>query len=178
MDTFECIATKLETREYSGKQVPWEVKEKVLEAARLTGSGINSQHWRFILVQAGDGTRKLAADSTTGQWVAGTDFAVIVLTDPKYHFHSFDAGRAVQDMQLAAWNYGVSSRVYTGFNLEAMRRDFELPKSLNLTVVVGFGYPKTKTRGRKNRRPLSEIAFLDIHGRPFERRREVIVGTR
>ena len=171
MDTFECVATKLETKEYSGQPVPWDVKEKVLEAARLTGSGMNSQHWRFVLVQERSGLEKLAADSTSGKWVAGADFAVVVLTDPKYGFHSFDAGRAVQDMQLVAWIYGVGSRVYTGFGLRAMRRDFTLPADLDLTVVVGFGYPKRPVLGRKDRKPLSEVAYLDSYGRHFGKRR-------
>ncbi len=164
MDTFDCISTKLETREYGGGRVPSEVKLKVLEAARLTASGINAQHWRFVLVQARDRIKKLAEDSTTGGWVGSADFAVLVLTDPKYNFHAFDAGRAAQDMQLTAWNYGVSSRVYTGFKKDLMTKDFGLPADLNLTVVVGFGYPAKKIIGRKKRLPLSQVAFSDRYG--------------
>jgi len=168
MDTFDSIRTKLETREYSDKPVPADVKMKVLEAGRLTGSGINSQHWRFILVDDASDLKKLASDSTSGKWVASVSFAVIVLTNPKYGFHSFDAGRAVQDMQLAAWNFGVSSRVYTGFDRDAMARDFGIPKELNLTVTVGFGYPAKKVIGRKNRFPLDRVAYHGRYGKKLE----------
>ncbi len=164
MDTFESIATKLETREYAPKSVPSDIKKKVLEAGRLTASGINAQHWRLVVVQEPGRLKKLAEESTTGRWVASASFAVLVLTDPKYNFHSFDAGRLVQDMQLAAWNYGVSSRVYTGFNRELMAKDFGLPAELSLTVVVGFGYPAKKIVGKKNRLPLDQIAFSDRYG--------------
>jgi nitroreductase len=164
MDTFEAIRTKLESREYSQKRVPADVKRKVLEAARLTASGMNYQEWKLVLVQEPARLRKLAEDSTTGQWVASTNFAVIVLTDPKYNFNTFDAGRVIQDMQLAAWNYGVSSRIFTGFNKELMQKDFGLPPNLSLTVVVGFGYPAKRVIGRKNRLPLNEIAFEDRYG--------------
>ena len=51
MDAFESVATKLDIREFSPKQVPPEIKSNVLEAARLTGTGLNTQHWRFILVE-------------------------------------------------------------------------------------------------------------------------------
>ena len=37
MDAFECIATKLEVREFSTQKVPSEIRSKILEAARLTG---------------------------------------------------------------------------------------------------------------------------------------------
>ena len=169
MDAFECIATKLDVRDYSQRKVPAEVKLKVLEAGRLTGSGVNRQHWRFILVQDPDPIKQLARDSTSGSWVAGANFAVIVLTDPKYGFHKIDAGRALQDMQLAAWNYGVVSCIYTGVNEETLRKDFGIPKELSPSVVVGFGYPARKLTGkRKNRKPLSEIAYLDKYGNSLD----------
>jgi len=164
MDTFESIATKLEPMEYAKKHIPADVKKKVLEAARLTASGINCQHWRFVLIQDPALVRRLADDSTTGHWVASADFAVLVLTNPKYNFHVFDAGRVVQDMELAAWNYGVASRVFTGFDKEKMTRDFGLPSDLSITAAVGFGYPAKKLLGRKNRLPIAEIAFLDRYG--------------
>jgi nitroreductase len=164
LDTFERISSKLENTEYRRTHVPEDVKMKVLEAARLTGSGVNSQHWRFVLVQGHERLKTLAADSSTGGWVAGCDFAVLVLTDAKRRFHALDAGRAVQSMQLAAWNYGVGSRIYTGFKPEAMKSDFGIPDDPVLTVVVGFGYPKSKVIGRKDRLPLSKIAYRDRYG--------------
>jgi len=48
MDAFECIATKLDIREFSPNEVPREIKINVLEAARLTGTGLNTQHWRSL----------------------------------------------------------------------------------------------------------------------------------
>jgi nitroreductase len=104
MDAFECIATKLDVREFSSQNISAEIKSKILEAARLTGSGLNTQHWRFIVVEEKKNLKKLAEDSTTGGWVSGANFAVIVLTNPRHKFHMIDAGRVIQDMQLAAWN--------------------------------------------------------------------------
>jgi len=168
MDTFECIATKLDVREFTKDDVSPDVKSKVLEAARLTGSGMNVQHWRLILVQERDRLRKLAQDSTSGRWVGDCNFAIIVLTDPQYGFHLIDAGRAVQDMQLAAWNSGVASGIFTGLDLENFRKDFGIPKEMDPSVIVGFGFPKRKITGRKKRNPLSEIAFVEKYGNQFE----------
>ena len=161
MDTLECILTKLDVREFSPKNVPAEIKFKILEAARATGSGLNIQHWRFILVQESDNIKKLAKDSTSGKWVAKANFAIIVLTNPNYNFHMIDAGRVVQDMQLAAWNFGVVSCLFTGINVENLRRDFSIPEQMQPSIVVGFGYPTRKILGKKIRLPLDEIAFLE-----------------
>lgn len=168
MDTQKTILTKLDVRQYDAKKVPAEVKQKVLEAARATGTGINKQHWKFVLVQDKEAIKRLAEDSTSGGWVAGANFAVIVCTDPTLGFHLLDTGRAVQDMQLAAWDQGVISGIYTGFKEEKMRKDFAIPSNLKPSAVVGFGYPIKKIIGKKNRMPLSELAFVDKFGNKFE----------
>ena len=168
MDTTEAVKTKLDVREFSSKPVPNSVKAAVLEAARLTQSGTNSQHWRFILVQDPKNLKRLADDSSWGKWVAGANFAVIVCTDPSKGYHMIDAGRAVQDMQLTAWDHGVASGVFTGLRADDTRRHFGIPEKLNPTIVVGFGHPVRKLLGKKNRKPLSEVAFLEKYGESVE----------
>jgi nitroreductase len=167
LDAYEAVISKLDVAEFSPKNVPNDIKLKVLDAARLSGSGANYQHWRFILVQGRDRLTTLANDSTSGKWVEGADFAVIILTNPKFGFHLIDAGRALAAMQLAAWNFGVASRPFTGINREALERDFGLPKELSPSVIVGFGYPARKIVGRKKRKPFAEVAFLDRFGKPL-----------
>jgi nitroreductase len=80
-----------------------------------------------------------------------------------------DAGRALQAMQIAAWNFGVGSRLFTGMNVENLRKDFGIPNDISPTVVVGFGFPARKITGqRKNRKPMGEIIFLDKFGNSLE----------
>ena len=170
MDAFESIATKLDIREFSTKQVPPEIKSKVLEAARLTGTGLNTQHWRFILVEDKANLKKLAEDSTSGNWVANCNFAVIILTNPKYNFHLIDAGRVIQNMQVTAWNDGVGSGIFTGIKEEIFRRDFGIPKELDMAAVIGFGYPLKELMGkRKDRLPLTVLVHNEKYSSTNER---------
>lgn len=165
MDAFECIRTKLEVREFSTRDVLSEIRLKVLEAARLTGTGLNTQHWRFILVDNKHNLKKLAEDSTSGNWVAGANFAIIVLTNPKYNFHLIDAGRVLQNMQLAAWNNDVGSGLFTGVREEKFRSDFGIPNELSPTVIVGFGYTAIELTGkRKNRLSLNKLVYYEKYG--------------
>jgi len=168
MDAYQCLTSRLDVREFDSKPVPAEVKSKVLEAARLSATGMNVQHWRFILIEKPDNLRKLAEDSTTGKWVKNANFAVIVLTQPKYGFHLIDAGRAAENMQIAAWNFGVASCVFTGVNNEPLRKDFKIPKDLAPSLIVGFGYPTKAIVGKKNRKPLREVAFLESYGQDIQ----------
>ncbi len=164
MDTYEGIITKLDVREFAHKRVPGEIKRKILEAARFTGSSMNTQHWRFILVQDRSNLARLAADSTSGEWVANADFAVVILTNPKVPGSSVDGGRVLQDMELAAWNFGVVSSLYTGIKQDELRRELGVPHELEIPAVLGFGYPKRKLVGKKNRRPLEDLVFPEKFG--------------
>jgi nitroreductase len=165
LDVFDSIATKLDVRQFSVQDVPSEIKQSILEAARLTGTGLNTQHWRFIVVEGKDQLKKLAEDSTSGAWVAGANFAIIVLTNPKHKFHMIDAGRVLQNMQLAAWNRGVASGLFTGIKEEKLRSDFGIPQELNITLVIGFGFPAGKLTGRKkDRLPLGELVYYGKYG--------------
>ena len=165
MDTFERITTKLEVRAFSNQDVPSEIRSKVLEAARLTGTGLNTQHWRFILVKDKQNLKKLADDSTSGSWVRDANFAVIVLTNPEYNFHLIDAGRVLQNMQLAAWNHEVGSGLFTGIMEEKLRSDFGIPNELSPTIIVGFGYPARKLTGKsKKRLPLDKLVYYEKYG--------------
>jgi len=168
LDAYECIISKLDVREFSSENVSEEFKTRILEAARATGSGLNIQHWRFILVQEPNNIGRLAQDSTSGKWVSHANFAIIVLTNPNYDFHMLDAGRAVQDMELAAWNLGIVSCIFTGIKVENLKKDFDIPKQMQPSVVVGFGYPARKILGKKSRLPLNEIVFLEKYGRSVE----------
>ncbi len=167
LDAYEAIATKLDVREFAQKHVPGETKTKILEAARLTGSSMNTQHWRFILVQDSSNIARLASGSTTGAWIAKADFAIIILTDPKVPGYKIDAGRVLQDMELAAWDFGVASRLFTGFRQDEIRRDFAIPQELEISAALGFGYPVRRIRGRKNRKPLEELVFAERYGIRF-----------
>jgi len=168
MDLNEAIERRLEVREYADEPVDDAVERAVLEAARLAPSGRNAQHWRFLLVDDPADVRELAALSTTGSWVADAAFAVVVCTDPSYLFADIDAGRAVTHMQFAAFDAGVGSCIYTGFDESGMREFLAIPEALDVTAVVGFGYPAGRGRGRKRREPVSAVAFRGRFGRPLD----------
>jgi nitroreductase len=165
MNTVDCIATKLDIREFSQENVSPSIISIILNSARYSGSGLNTQHWRFIVIKEKNNLKKLSEDSTSGQWIVGANFAIILLTDPNYGFHLLDAGRVIQNMQLSAWENGVGSGIYTGVRDEKMRTDFKIPSNLSISAVLGFGFPKKSITGkRKNRKPLSELAYNEVYG--------------
>lgn len=171
MDVSEAIATRLELRDYTDESVDDETIRRILNAGRLAPSGKNRQHWAFILVNAPEALDRLASISTTGQWVSDANFAIVILTDPEYSYHEIDAGRAVTNMQFEAWNQGLGSCIYTGFDEERMRALLEYPAELVATLVAGFGYPPRPMEtfaGNKDRAPLDELVHQGTYGNELD----------
>lgn len=169
MDVTDAVTNRIEVREYADEDVDDATKRAILDAGRLAPSGRNVEHWRFVLVDDDERLQALADASPTGGWVAGADFAVAVCTDPGYDFADIDAGRTTTHMQLYAWGLGVGSCLYTVDAPEA-REVLGVPDDYDLTAVLGFGRPTfdvESVRGRKERRPLEEVAFHGRFGEPL-----------
>lgn len=167
MDVSEAVETRIEIKDFSDEPVDADTKRAVLDAGRLAPSGRNLQHWRFVLIDSQEELAELAEASPSGGWVADADFAVAICTDPTYDFHQIDAARAVTQMQLAAWELGVGSRIYTVDRPEA-REVLAVPDDYDLTLVAGFGYPASEIKGIKSRKPLEEVAFSGTFGSAVE----------
>ena len=168
MDVFEAIRTLLAVRGYQDKPVPDAVIRRIVEAGRLTGSGMNGQPWHFIVVRDGDTLRRLGALASSGRYVAQAPLAIVVATD-KTRFAVSDASRAIQSMLLTAWADGVGSN-WVGFGgLDNVKPLLDIPAQLEVLAILPFGYPARPVgRGKKQRKPLREVAHLERYGRPFE----------
>jgi len=168
MDAFEAVRTLLAVRSYQDQPVPDPVVRRIVEAGRLTGSGMNGQPWHFIVIRDGETLRRLGALASSGPYVAQAPLAIVVATD-KTRFAVSDASRAIQSMLLTAWADGVGSN-WVGFGgLEKVRALLDIPAGLDVLSILPFGYPaRAVGRGKKRRKPLREVAHLGRYGRPFE----------
>ena len=70
MDTFDTIRTLLAVRSYQDTPIPDAVVHRIVEAGRLTGSGMNGQPWHFIVVRDRETLRQLGALASSGSYTA------------------------------------------------------------------------------------------------------------
>lgn len=168
MDVSDALRTLVAVREYQDRPVPEATLQRVLEAARLTGSAMNAQPWHFVVVQDREALRQLGALARSGPYVAQAALAVVVAVDRRSRFALSDASRAIQAMMLAAWADGVGSN-WVGFSgMDEVGRLLGVPAALDVVAIVPFGYPARPVgRGRKRRKPLAQIAHRERYGRPF-----------
>jgi len=168
MDVFEAVRTLLAVRSYQDKPIPDAVVRRIVEAGRLTGSGMNGQPWHFIVVRDRETLRKLGGLASSGRYTAEAPLAVVVATE-KSRFAVSDASRAIQSMLLTAWADGVGSN-WVGFGgLDNVKPLLEIPNNVDVLAILPFGYPARPVgRGKKQRKPLREVGHLERYGRPFE----------
>ena len=167
MDVFETIRTVLAVRMFQSKPIPADVVRRIVESAWLTGSSINGQPWHFIVVEQRDTLKELAALARSGPYIVQAPLAIVVAME-KSPYAVSDASRAIQSMILTAWAEGVGSN-WVGFqNLAQVKPLLEIPDEVDVIAILPFGYPVKKLgKGRKNRKPLVQVAHRERFGEPF-----------
>jgi nitroreductase len=168
VDVFEAVRTLLAVRSYGDTSVPEPVIQRIVEAGRLTASGMNAQPWHFIVVQNPETLRQLAALAPTGPYIAQAPLAVVVAI-ANSPLAVADTSRAIQSMLLTAWAEGLGSN-WVGFHgLDAIKPLLNIPDDLDVLAILPFGYPaKAVGQGKKQRKPLAEVAHRERFGQPFE----------
>ena len=167
MDVFETVRTVLAVRAFQAKSIPADVVRRIVESAWLTGSSINGQPWHFIVVENCNTLKELGALARTGPYIAQAPLAIVVAMEQSPYAVS-DASRAIQSMILTAWSEGVGSN-WVGFqNLEQVKLLLKIPSEVEVMAILPFGYPVKKLgKGRKNRKPLAQVAHRETFGQPF-----------
>jgi nitroreductase len=158
VDPYLAIASKRDERDYMNTPVPAEVRQRILDAGRLSGSSKNRQRWEFVIV-SGEARDRLAEAVYAPQNVRTAALVVAVVGEAT----GFDAGRCVQNMMLAAWGDGVVS-CPNGV------RDADAAAEIcggDVRAILSFGYPARprdpesrsaeEWSARANRKPLSEL---------------------
>ena len=168
MEVYDAICTVLAVRAYKDKPVPREIVLRIIESARLTASSMNGQPWHFIIVEDSDMLKKLAALARTGPYITQAPLAIVVAMEKSIYAVS-DASRAIQSMILTAWSEGVGSN-WVGFeNLSIINPLLGIPDNIDVLAIVPFGYAaKEIGKGKKKRKPLSEVAHRERFGQPFK----------
>jgi nitroreductase len=167
MEVFDAVRTVLAVRSYREKAIPPEAVKKIVEAGRLTASSMNRQPWHFIAVEDRGLLKQLGALAQTGPYIAQAPLAVVVAVE-KTWFAVSDASRAIQSMILTAWAEGIGSNWVGFMGFEGIHALLGIPETLDVLAIIPFGYPaEKKEQGRKNRKPLSEVAHRGRFNQPF-----------
>ena len=165
MDAFLAIASKREVRRYAGRPLSDESQGRILDAGRVSGNSANRQQARFVAIADRDRLGRLAETVHVPDNVRGAELAVAIVVHGKGPT-SFDAGRAAQNMMLAAWNEGVGSCPNGMPDRAATAEVLGLREGEEPALVLTFGYPERPRRDPESQPAEAWVAAADR--KPFE----------
>ncbi|MGI8974700.1 MAG: nitroreductase family protein [Gaiella sp.] len=166
MDAFLAITSRRDERRYTARPLAAELVEQILDAGRLAGSSRNRQPWVFVLPTSRERIERLAESVFVPENVLSAGLVVAILVAGRGPTQ-FDAGRAAQNMLLAAWNAGVASCPNGISDDGAARSALDAFEDENVSIVLSFGHPERERAidahnpaewsERANRKPLDEL---------------------
>jgi nitroreductase len=164
VDTFTCVRTRRDVRDYLDEPIPDQSLQMILEAGRLAPSSKNSQPWQFIVVRDREKLKKLSELTPTGAHISNAPMAIAILMDAA-KLPEIDGARAVQNMVLVAWELGIGSCWVTNFYEDGVKDLLGAPQRMKLVTVMPFGYPtQLRTKRKKVRKSLDEIVHYESFG--------------
>ena len=154
MSVLELMKTRRTFRRFAQRPIPEEALSDILEAARFASSAANLQPLKYLIIESPD---RVSAVFEHTRWAGYLPpeqgfppedqrpvlFAVVLIdTDISQNAYAdTDAGLAISNMTLAAWEHGIGSCIIGSFDREWIASFFDLPHHLKAHSLVAFGYP-------------------------------------
>ena len=172
---FLYLARKRQSvRDYQDKPVEREKIERCLEAGRIAPSAVNSQPWRFIVVDDPDLKNKVAR-KTFSKIISFNRFSLqapvliaIVSESPgiinkigkaikKNQLNQIDIGIAVENICLQAVEEDLGTCILGWFDEKGVKELLNIPESKKVELIVTLGYPTTDEIRPKKRKEIDKI---------------------
>lgn len=157
MDFMELLTTRRTYRRFEQREISQDILDEILTAARLSSSGGNRQPLTYIVVKEACKVNQVFAQtrwaaylpSELGQPKEGERPVLFIAVVENLNINSdcdTDAGLAIGNMTLAAWNRGVGSCIIGACNKPVLSEMFGLTGEQKLHTVIAFGYPAHTSR--------------------------------
>lgn len=148
----ELLKTRRTYRRFEQKEISQEIIDEILVAARLASSAANKQPLSYIVIKDAEKVENVFAHTKwggalpdgMGQPKEGEKPVLFIAVVENLNINrdcDTDAGLAISNMTLAAWNHGVGSCMIGACNKVALSEMFGLSEEQKLHTVVAFGYP-------------------------------------
>ena len=148
----ELLRSRRTYRRFQQRQISQEIVDEILMAARLASSAANKQPLSYIVIRDAERVADVfaytkwagALPPEQGQPKEGERPVLFIAVVQNLDINpncDTDAGLAIGNMTLAAWNHGVGSCMIGACNKQALSEMFGLTEKQQLHTVVAFGYP-------------------------------------
>ena len=174
MKVFEAILGRRSVRRYKADNIPANLIDKLLEAARWAPSGGNTQPWRFVVVRDKVARKmlKVVSPGLHGEpsviIVACVEFGAKPNEDETVKI--LDMGAAIQNILITAHSLGLGACWVYSANWKGVKEALGIPEhgSVEPISLISIGYPAENPKPRA-RVPIEEITSRERFGASWNR---------
>lgn len=158
MEAIEALRGRRTVRAYeTGRPIPKETLETIVDCGRLASTARNVQPWEFIVITDPEKLKEVAAISEHGKHIAQAAACIaVVCEDTKYYVE--DGAAATQNILVAAWSLGIGACWVAGDKkvyANQLRDLLGAPPTHKLLSLIPLGYPASIPAPKK--RALNEV---------------------
>ena len=174
MDVLEAIKGRRSIRAFKKNDVPNEMVEKLIDAARWAPSAGNIQPWEFILVRKPEIKRALADAALDQTFIEEAPIVIVACANENRSSQRYelrgknlyciqDTAAAIQNILLTAYSLGLSTCWIGAFREEEAREILKIPQGIRPVAIIPVGYP-AEAPSPPSGRPINQI----VHYETFE----------
>lgn len=152
MKLYEVLLSRRSIRQFKPQPISMEILEKLVNAARLAPSAANLQPLEFVVVDEEEVRKKIFSCLRWAAYIAPQGdprpgheprayIIILVNTELKEKGYEYDAGAAIENMILAAWEQGIGSCWLLSVERNKIQDVLEIPKTHKIDSVLALGYP-------------------------------------
>jgi nitroreductase len=171
MELSETIKGRRSIRAFKKQDVPEEIVEKLIDAARWAPSAGNIQPWEFVIVRKLAVKKKLAQAALSQTVVEEAPVAIVVCANEKRSSMGYglrgktlyciqDTAAATQNILLTAHSLGLGACWVGAFNEDEAKETVNAPEGIRPVAIIPVGYADESPLLR-SRRPLNQIMHYE-----------------
>ncbi len=163
MEFQELIAQRYSVRAYKPNDVPSNMIDKILEAARLAPTAANRQSFKLFVIKTA-GFKDELKNIYHQEWFTQAPYVIGICGIPEgnwirkdgKNYADVDSAIVMDHVILAATNMGLGTCWIGAFDPNAARKFLELPQEMEPIAFTPIGYPADHVRMKK-RKPIDKL---------------------
>jgi len=174
MDVLEAVRGRRSTRTFKHQDVPAEIVEKLIDAARSAPSAGNVQPWEFIIVRESEIKRRLARAALDQLFIEEAPVVIVVCANENRSSQRYghrgktlyciqDTAAATQNILLTAHSLGLGTCWVGAFREEEVGEILKVPQGIRPMAIVPLGHPDEAPSPR-GWRPKEQIVHYEAFG--------------
>ncbi|MCP4177438.1 MAG: NAD(P)H nitroreductase [bacterium] len=175
-DFINLVNQRYSCRSYLEKDIPDNIIENCLEAARLAPSACNKQPWKFLVVKD-PGLRKNICDNgllpgIPMPWLRKSPVIIVICAETSFMTHKIapllsktqyypiDIGIAGEHLVLAAQSYNLGTCWIGWFKEKQIKKILSIPRNIKVLSLLSIGY-QDRERSQPDKKTLDQIYSID-----------------